>query len=98
MRWRNPKEELPNEGETVWVLLQHWKEEGALSCEIYCGEVEYSNDRLSCRAFNNDWIGSGGASWTIWQSSEYEYQSDDCDTAKAWLPASELPLPKWIKK
>lgn len=98
MNWRNPKKELPNEGEIVVILLQHWKERGALSCELYCGEVEYSNDRLSCRAYNSDYIGAGAASWPIWQHEDYEYRNSDVDIAKAWIPASEFSLPKWIKQ
>jgi hypothetical protein len=93
LNWRDPARELPRPGDIVAVLMQHWKEEMALSCEICFGEVEWSNDRKSCRAFNNDYIGNGSSSWDIWQAEDYEYRSAACDTAKRWLPAIEFPLP-----
>jgi len=36
IKWINPKDSLPEEEDIVWVLIQHWKEHGALSCEIFC--------------------------------------------------------------
>lgn len=71
--------------------MEHPKENGALSCEIYCGEVEYNNDLTSCRAFNNDWIGAGSASWTLWALTH----NHDIEYAKAWCPVEEIPLPKF---
>ncbi len=90
LKWRNPKKDLPKVGEVVWVLMEHWKKEGALSCEIFCGEVEVSNDGKQISAYNNDYIGSGGVRWTIWQSEDFEYPSDS--PAKAWLPVDELNI------
>lgn len=95
MNWRDPSKELPKEGAIVWILIQHWKKEGALSCEIYCGEVNYSKDKLECSVFNNDYIGSGGLRWILWQHEELDYRNSLSDMADAWLPESEITLPDW---
>lgn len=34
MNWKNPRKELPNDKQVVWVLERHWKRDSALSCEI----------------------------------------------------------------
>lgn len=93
MNWRKP-EELPDANEVVWVLIQHWKEAGPLSCEIYCGEVLYSRDNKSVCVINNDDIGCGGLMWILRpigvNRSAYE------DKVLGWLPVAELSLPPWV--
>lgn len=94
MNWRKTTE-LPDANELIWVLVQHWKENGPLSCEIYCGEVLYDRDNLGCAAFNNDDIGLGSQMWIIKPRPEHR-QSQYDDKVLAWMPVNELPLPKWV--
>lgn len=96
IRWRNPAKELPKQNEIVGVLMQHWKENGALSCEIFFGEVSWSNDKLSCVMDTMDNTGQGNTSYTIWKHEDYEYPSSYCDIARAWFPAIEFELPTWL--
>lgn len=83
-------------GDIIWVLLYHWKSEGPLSSEIYCGEVELSNQgqMIAC---NNDYIGYGTQSWLIWEPDDTEFPSS-YDKIEAWLPYNELILPEWLAR
>jgi hypothetical protein len=92
MNWINPKDKLPNDGDIVWVLVQHWKNAGPLSCEIYCGEVE-SSELGDCRVLNNDYIGQGGISWYLKQPCERAFGGED---AVAWAHVEREHLPDWL--
>lgn len=99
MNWRNPAEELPEQNQTVWVMLEPHKERGdllesAMSIEIVAGITSYSNDNKSIRVENYDELGRGGISWYL------KYDADDYypdSIAIAWLPINEMEFPKWLK-
>ena len=93
MRWRDPKQELPKEGQTVWVMLAPHKDRGSLrdsvmSIQILCGETSYARDGSSCRVDNGDELGRGNISWYLQNCPHYED-----DEVIAWLPVEEMPLP-----
>lgn len=83
MKWKNPHKEKPEDGQIVWVLLEHSKKNGAQSCEIYAGE--YRNGAVH----NHDDIGTG---WQIWEFPEDN--KSDCNKVAAWCYESDIPLPK----
>jgi hypothetical protein len=93
VNWRKPTE-LPDPDQLVWILVQHWKENGPMSCEIYCGEVVFNRDGKSCAIFNNDDIGKGGLMWEL--NPVASVRSPWNDTVLAWCPVNELPLPEWV--
>lgn len=96
MNWRNPETEVPATGQRVWVLIQHWKEKGPLSCEIYCGEVVLANDGSELAVFNNDDIGRGSARWLL-RTKHRERMLDTDIWVRAWAPVEELPIPSWLR-
>lgn len=87
IKWRDPSKELPEEGEIVAVITQHWKAHNPRSCIIYFGEVQYSKSRESCRVQTDDFTGEGSFSISLRQlNGEVK--------GFAWCPSSELTLPK----
>lgn len=96
INWRNPKKELPSEGELVWVMLEPHKNRGSLlastmSIEIVCGEVSYGRDG-SCVVFNHDELGQGNIGWLL-NESKYHWETK----AIAWIPINEMTLPNFYK-
>lgn len=104
MTWKNPLRNLPSRGERVWVLLYHWKNRQAMSCEIYAGEVEAmmhaevdaegegytSEERVYVE--NCDDYGQGSSRWEFRDANSPE----DCNKIAAWCYAYELKLPEWL--
>ena len=91
MNWRNPKEELPKDGHTVWVMLEPHKDRGslqnsAMSIEIVCGEFNKASGLVE----NYDELGLGAIHWAL--SGDDEGRG----TAIAWLPVSEMWYPRWL--
>jgi len=87
--WRNPKKELPNQGEQVWMLYKHWKENGILGFQIMGGEIEYVDPtkKIGGRACSGDFTGQGN--WSVY------FDEDNQDVAIAWAYPDDLPLPEW---
>lgn len=91
MKWRSIKEELPKEGEVVWVMLEPHKDRGTLlqsaqSIQICCGEVRFMNPgSLDFEVQNNDELGLGAIAWT---------NSGGCygDPILAWMSVEDMPL------
>lgn len=97
MNWINPRYSLPKEGQTVWVMLYPHKERGnflnsAMSIEIVCGEVSFSNDGTSCRVENCDELGMGAVSWYLKAPEDFRYGEP---LGMAWLPLEDVPCPGW---
>lgn len=86
MKWIDPEKQLPENGQIIWILLKHWKEEGSLSCEIYSGEVWEAAPGILL-VDNNDYIGQGSQRWHF---NKEEY---GCDAIYAWAPRDEIPVP-----
>ena len=91
MNWRNPLDEKPKSGQVIWCMYKHWKESGALGYQIMAGEVEYDRNG-DWQAQSGDWTGQG--SWAV-KSRDYSGGEDECI---AWLPESELEIPKFAKE
>lgn len=91
MNWRDPKKELPKEGEIVAVLYQHPKKHKYMSSQIMFGEVEWAHDKSSCRVDSGDFTGQG--LWSVYLKVSEEDYCDDIGIA--WLPAKEFILPQW---
>ena len=89
MNWRRTANELPKDGEVVWVLEYHSKEKGALSANIWAGEVHYYTDG-DVVVGNNDDHGMG------WHNVTLRYEDGLPPEVIAWLPADELLLPSWV--
>jgi hypothetical protein len=74
MNWRDPKKELPYQGQRVWVMLQPHKERGsllesAMSIQIVCGEAFYpSTDPKSLEIQNWDELGQDAIGWSFEES------------------------------
>ena len=88
--WINPFEQLPEPGQIVWVLLQHWKEDNPQSYEIYAGEVFKHYDGTVV-VENNDYIGLGTQ---IWKFDGANYH--DCNNIYAWAPKDAILIPKFL--
>jgi len=95
MNWRNPKEELPKQGQRVWVMLAPHKDRGsllesAMSIQVVCGEASYSTDGKLLEIQNNDELGEGAIGWSFedyLKDSEYgDYQPK----AIGWVPVEEM--------
>ncbi len=97
MNWRNPKEELPEDDQLVWVMLEPHKNRGsllesALSIEIVAGYVCYSNNLKNVVVNNNDELGMGAVCYHLKYDIEDYYPEN---IAIAWLPINEMEFPKW---
>jgi hypothetical protein len=90
--WKNPKNELPTDGEIVWVMIQHWKKHTPMSLEIYCGETEFSIDRSTCTVNTNDMTGKG--SWSVYLTRSF---AESTEQGIAWCNAKALPIPSFIE-
>lgn len=91
MNWRNPKDELPIQGQKVWVMLAPHKDRGdllssAMSIKIVCGEASYSRDGKRLEIQNYDELGEGSIGWSFKRGSQY----DDSELAIAWVPVQEV--------
>ena len=95
MNWHNPDVQLPEKDDVVWVMIQHWKQNGPLSIEIYAGQVSIGNDG-SCVVFNNDDIGMGSLMWYLSPKPD-EYSDSYTERAVAWAYAGNHHIPPWIK-
>jgi hypothetical protein len=95
MNWKDPKKELPKEGQTIAVVTQHWKEHNPLSCEIYFGVVQYDNQGKNPIVNNEDFTGKGSYWIYLTQDEEDEFFYNK-EYALAWIDYKELQLPSWI--
>lgn len=94
INWKDPKIELPNDGEIIAVMIYHWKENWPQSAEIYFGEVEshyYEEGERNCRVVNCDYIGNGSEAW-------YFCQYRMGDMIHAWAPASDFKKPQFVNE
>lgn len=91
--WRDPKEELPEEGCVVAVIYSHGKKHKPMSYQVMFGEVEWENSLISCRVNSSDFTGSGN--WAVYLKKDpaFEYLHDDIGFA--WCYWDEFPLPEW---
>lgn len=89
MLWRNPLIEKPSVGDSVAVLLEHWKKDGRASWEIYFGAV--GRDPEDVFVFNDDSFGQG---CSVWRFPDVE-SKNDCNLIRAWAPAEEFPEPQF---
>lgn len=90
MTWRNPKQSLPGNRQTVWVIRQH-KHVGAPGCEILCGETNHYPDG-SVVVENHDDIGLGWQHWILRGPMEPRGSEE---IIWAWCPVEEIELPDW---
>jgi hypothetical protein len=102
MNWRDPKKQLPENNQLVWIMLEPHKRRGGLlesapSIEIVCGWANTCNSRarLVCRIENMDELGSGGIGWFLGElPNDFGYNES---YGIAWLPVEEMPFPSWLK-
>lgn len=97
MRWRDPKTELPDQDQIVWVLLAPHKPRGTLresarSIRIVCGEANFYPQGV-CVVESYDELGTGNEAWVL-----RFRRGNDCDPyrdqALAWMPVDEMLLPE----
>lgn len=93
--WKNPEKELPAPGEKIWILNQHWKKEGILSCEIMGCEVRrVTTDQIDVLvAENTDYTGAG---WVSFDLKVFTNGEKERERPLAWCRMDELLLPEWI--
>ena len=96
MKWRNPKKELPKDGDIVWIMLKPHKDRGSLinsspSIEIVCGWA-YSNSKGAVIIDNNDELGMGSVMWDL-RLPEGEYTIHGL--AIGWMPVEEMIYPSY---
>lgn len=96
MNWRDPRSELPFQGQRVWVMLEPHKDRGsfldsAMSIQIVCGEACYSNDGKFLEIQNYDELGQGGIGWSFAeQRKDDEEYGNYQPRATAWIPVEEM--------
>lgn len=95
INWKDPKKELPKEGQSVAVITQHWKEHKPLSCQIYFGIVHYDNQGKNPIVDTNDFIGHGSF-WIYLNQDEEDDSYTYNEHALAWIDYKDLELPNWI--
>ena len=91
--WKDPKKELPKDGEIVAALMQHWKKDNPRSFEIHFGEVEIDNKGKGHRINTMDFTGMGSFTCDL---VETEYNGGS-DVAVAWAYAYSFNFPEWCK-
>lgn len=85
--WKDPKKELPIDGQIVAVLYGHWKQNNPMSYQIMFGEVEESGTFVcSC-----DYTGNGN-----WGINLRENFKNDSELGLAWMNANDFILPEFI--
>lgn len=92
MRWRNPKIEMPKDGETIAILKA--KSDNAHRTTVTVGRVVFTpNDEDSCGIYQD---GENGASPTFIRLCRFE-RADNLlfRYGTAWLPIKEFTLPYW---
>jgi hypothetical protein len=99
MNWRNPKKQLPEENQKVWVMLEPHKRRGGLlesapSIEIVCGEAFFYGQNL-CRVDNYDELGMGNIGWNLGKLPDDFIYNESYGIA--WIPVEEMPFPSWMK-
>lgn len=102
MNWRDPKKQLPEENQTIWVMLEPHKRRGGLlesapSIEIVCGEAFTRSfaGTSYCRVNNYDELGMGGIGWNLGKlPDDFTYNES---YGIAWLPVEEMIFPSFIK-
>jgi len=92
LNWKDPKKELPREGEIVWVLYKHWKNNNPMSYELMSGEVEYNNKNQDPRVCSCDYTGKGN--WSVYLLNTYDHSGEEY--AEAWIYPKDFQLPDWI--
>ena len=93
INWKDPKKELPKDGEIVAVLVYHSKECWPLSAKIIFGEVETAvnhNGNDMMRANTCDFTGAGNHSVDLIPQGWDEH-------AEAWAYGSDFKKPDFIR-
>lgn len=93
--WKNPKEELPERGKLVAVLIEPHKFKDTLknslqSSIIYFGISDYGKDG-KCTINNCDELGSGDIRW------QFEWNNHSEEQAVAWSYVDDTNLPNFVK-
>lgn len=96
--WKNPEKDLPQVDSIIWILDQHHKAAGALSCEILGFQVrEVKTDLIHALvAENMDYIGTGWRQFVLKEFNAKDERWKD-DRPLAWCYQSELNFPPWIR-
>jgi hypothetical protein len=90
VNWRNPDQELPAEGQLVFVMLDPHKWRGSMldsAASIMIVGGWYRHGRVE----NNDEIGEGSQCYLLNPKDESSYYS----RAIAWIPVEEMAFPKF---
>jgi hypothetical protein len=102
--WRDPRVELPYDGQVIFVMIEPHKKRGSLresiqSIMIVCGQWRsFSPEKFPNfidrpkgfgRIENMDEYGWG---WQSWFFSCHD-ESKSSDNAIGWIPVEEMPLP-----
>lgn len=103
MKWRNPKKELPQDEQRIFVMIDPHKKRGpnlvdsAISIQIAAGWAYF--DRPSVvRVENRDELGEGAIEWLLYCPEDLRddiYGGNGGD-AIAWIPVEEMDYPDWL--
>ena len=101
LKWLNPKDILPKDGELIWVILEPHKwhgtfKESIASIQIVCGWVEVSHTG-NMRVQNYDELGYGSISWDIATNKKDGVYSNGDAKVLGWMAAESMLLPDWYK-
>ena len=89
IKWKDPRIELPKQGQFVAVVRQQNKEHNQLSCEIMLGEVSiYTNGDVIVQT--NDMTGSENYFSIILNNYDWD------EKPVAWCDWKELNFPDFI--
>ena len=91
INWRHPLKEKPKNGQGVFYIDWHYKNEIPGSYQIIGGTyTEYQDGK----AFVEELDEHGGGCFSMpWPENEYDV---DCNHVVAWVPAEEINLPDWL--
>lgn len=96
--WKNPLEELPENGRLIWILAQGPAKDGPISIEIAGGRVHVVETQFvhQLRAENQDGMGRG---WSTWLLKDFKAKDERWKERLpvAWCYDDELELPKWLE-
>ena len=95
--WKDPEKELPEDGEQIWVLTQHWKKNGPLSITIFGGEATriQAGELDMMAAINKDYLGEGWRQVAL-KVLKGDILKNETHFAAAWCRATELDMPNWL--
>lgn len=94
INWKNPLEEMPEDGAHVACMQYYWKQCWPLSAEIIFGEVESYIDEDGKRIVKVNTCDYTGAGNYCWYFPVFQNTNSDC--IRAWAYASDFKKPSFL--